>query len=284
MIGVLEAGGTKTDFHWGNGKESGLASGEGLNPYLLDDETIRQRLWRLRDLIAPRVMENMGRIYFYGAGCGHPEPVSRIKSAILQVFPEAAEIWVFSDLLGAARALCGTEPGIASILGTGSNACFFNGNQIETEMVSLGFWLGDEGSGGYLGKRVFCDWLKGRLPAGMAAQCPGLFGTARENALESLYREPEPNRRVAALGGLMVRHRELAYCQAAISASLDAFFSESPEVFARAAEGIPLHFTGSVAWHLQEEIRSCLSRRQWVAGRFLDNPSASLFSFHLQTS
>jgi glucosamine kinase len=278
MIGIMEAGGSKTDFRFGNELNQTLLSGKGINPYIQDDEEIENRLIAMISSHAIPKTE-IKNLYYYGAGCSHFAQADRVYEILKTIFP-ASRISVESDLLGAARALCQDNVGFVGILGTGSNACIYDGNSIQRSMVSLGFWLGDEGSGGYLGKLLFKDWLKNKIPEHYGIEMAQLFGTPKESALEKLYKDPNPNKNVAALAAMAIRHKNDPYFSNLIQNSLNAYFKETEDLYAN-HKNLIFHFTGSVAWHLSDELTEMVLRMGYRIGNILDNPSKALFEFHI---
>ena len=162
MIIIIDSGSSKTswlitDFN----KHKELIFTIGLNPYF---HTIQSIQHVVNTNICTKVnKENVQIIYFYGAGCSHPSKISILKSAFSSIFPNAS-VFIDTDLLGASRSLFDDKPGIVAILGTGSNICFYNGYKPEQSIFSLGYILGDEGSGAYLGKILIKNYLTGKLP------------------------------------------------------------------------------------------------------------------------
>ena len=163
MLLLADSGATKTDWYIGNNPTDGLQfQTEGINPFHQSPSIICTILEKQLLPHLPVSPASCHRIFFYGAGC---TPTKSLEVArILQIFFTNAQISVESDLLGAARSACKDHPGIACILGTGSNSCLYDGRQIVRNIPPLGYILGDEGSGAYLGKRFIGDCLKGQLP------------------------------------------------------------------------------------------------------------------------
>lgn len=279
MFAIIEAGGTKTEVRFLDGQKEVVVSGPGINPYIHTDEQINNRLKEMT-LAVEHHAKNWERVFYYGAGCSHPAQVQRIQNLFLNVLPKAT-VEIQSDMLGAARALCGHKPGFAVILGTGSNACLFDGAAIKKGMTSFGFWLGDEGSGGHIGKLVFRSWLKGELSEfNLALQ--EHFGSPASLALEALYNDPSPNSRVASLAEIAIKNSAHPLFKKHIESSIRSFFDENLDLWEGNAE-LPWHFTGSVAWNLRELLTSFLESNQKVVGTFLPGPSQKLFQFHLQS-
>ncbi|MDR2936702.1 MAG: ATPase, partial [Rikenellaceae bacterium] len=188
---VADSGSTKTDWRFLNGGETVAAQTVGINPVYQSPEEITATIRTgLRD-----VPEAVGSVYFYGAGC-LPVTKRAVETALRKVWREAA-VEVESDLLGAARGLCGDGQGIVSILGTGSNSCCYDGGQIVRNTPPMGFILGDEGSGAHLGKLLINGIFKNRLPREIADDLFEEYRLDRNLIIEAVYRKPFPNRFLA---------------------------------------------------------------------------------------
>src|SRR6478735_350267 len=186
MILLADSGGSKTD--WRLLKKDGTigqASGPGYNPYYQPVDDLKKSI---NEILLPQVQENVTKIYFYGAGVSSVKNQLTIKSAFLEYFPES-QIEIGWDLLAAARALCGHEPGIACIMGTGSNSCLYDGKEIVGNVANLGWILADEGSGANIGRKFLVDNLRNKMPAELAKQFKVRFPLTREEFLEKVYQQ-----------------------------------------------------------------------------------------------
>ena len=204
MIVIADSGSTKTDWCLGNTKtNSRTVRTGGINPF-------HQSVDEIKEVIASTLTPQLGdtteftTIYFYGAGC-IPEKTNIVKTALAQNFPKA-NILVESDLLGAAHALCGKTAGIACILGTGSNSCFYDGEKITANISPLGYILGDEGSGAVLGKRLVGDFLKHQLPDDLCRDFLKEYDLTPALILDKVYRQPLANRFLAGLTPFLFAH------------------------------------------------------------------------------
>lgn len=276
VTGVFEAGGSKTEFLLGTRDNFSARKASGIHPMFMQADAISAVL---DELIHEIPKNEISQIFFYGASCGSHELSNKVRSVLEQKFPDAS-ITVESDLLGTARALCGREAGFASIMGTGSNACIFDGNTITDRMLSFGFWLGDEGSGAFLGKKVFRAWLKNHLPDGFSAEAEEIFGSHPADALRSLLEGPNPNARMARLGGLAIKNRRHPFFKILIQESIGDFFRENADLIGRAGS-LPFHFSGSVAYYLKEEITQQLVMLGLNPGIFADCTAERLFLYHV---
>ncbi len=282
MVAVIEAGGTKTEARIGNRSRSEVRSGAGINPYFQSDEEILDRLKVIftKENSGPNAITHA---YYYGAGCSHPDQAARVQSCIRTILPDLLVLEVHSDLTGAARAVCRNTTGFVGILGTGSNACIYDGKSIQSQMVSFGFWLGDEGSGGYLGKLIFKDWLRNKLPAAVEATIETLLHFPKEVALERIYADPNPNKTIASLARVAIENKNHPAFRQLIKKSLDDYFEETRHLF-ESFQNLTFHFVGSVAWHLSEEITKQITIRGYQTGKIVSNPSDLLFEYHTENN
>src|SRR5579871_660911 len=190
MIIVADSGGSKID--WRLLKSDGgigQANSAGFNPYYQPIEHLNRIT---EETLLPEVTEDVSKIFFYGTGVSSEKNVVAIENVFHQYFP-SSRIEVGWDLLAAARALCGREPGIACILGTGSNSCLYDGEKIIDNVANLGWILADEGSGTYLGKRLVFDYFRNEMPQTLAKQFNARFPWTREEVLEKVYQQEKPS-------------------------------------------------------------------------------------------
>ena len=230
------------------------------------------------------------RVFFYGAGCT-PEKAPIVAQALRQVLGQAVRISVESDMLGAARGLCGRQPGIVAILGTGSNSCFYDGRHLHTGNPALGYILGDEGSGAYIGKRLVGDILKRQLPDDV---CQLFFDETHEtqaSIIQKVYRTPLPNRFLASLSPFCIRHRQHPAIHAFIIDCFEQFFNRNirpalprwrditPD--ASTLSGKPqVHFVGSIAHFYRSELTEAAAQCGYQVGHIMQSPLEGLVEFH----
>ena len=199
---IADSGSTKCEWCLlQNGKKKLLMT-QGISPYFFDAVQIEEIL--RRELLPGLKETKIEAIYYYGTGCGSAANRRMMKSAIKKVFPQA-DIDVAIDLMGAARSLCGKEKGIACILGTGSNSCYFNGKNILKNSPGLGYVLGDEGSGAYLGKKVLQYYLYNTFDEDLRYKFDARYVTNQSEILENLYKRPLPNRYLASFAPFSFR-------------------------------------------------------------------------------
>lgn len=272
MILIADSGSTKTDWSVDNGP---VIHTMGINPFHQSAESIRQILC---NELLPQLPETilLDEIHFYGAGCT-PEKSVIVKEALEVLFPQAS-IHVKSDLLGAAHALCGKTKGIACILGTGSNSCYYDGEQIVQNVSPLGYILGDEGSGAVLGKRLVGDCLKNQLPQDICNAFLETFGLTPSTIIEKVYRQPQANRFLASLTPFLSAHREVPQIHELLVSSFTDFFHRN--VMQYPYQDTPVHFVGSIAWHFKEEVKEAALLLGIHTGKFIQSPIGELLKYH----
>ncbi|TAH22502.1 MAG: N-acetylglucosamine kinase [Cytophagales bacterium] len=281
MILIADSGSTKVS--WRLLSPSGKilqAKTEGISPYYQDKESIIQTLESLyvSQLSAFLLSsKEVKEIYFYGTGCSTPERCKIVAEALRQVF-SAAQIDVQTDILGAARGLCGQEQGIACILGTGSNATLYNGKNITQSSINLGFWLGDEGSGGYLGRQLITDFLNKEMPTHLHQLFEKRHYLTRDEVLDNVYK-PFPNRYFASFSKFLFDHLREEYCYALVYKAFDLFFERHVCKFAN-YKNYKVHFTGSVAFYYANVLRQVANDKEITLKNITEEPSAGLVLYH----
>lgn len=251
-----------------------LESG-GINPFY-------QTIEEIRKVIIPRVTKAVGEhpvdeIWFYGAGCSFPEK----KAMVMEVLREAcplAQITIESDLLAAARSLLQHEAGIACILGTGSNSCLYDGEQIVANVSPLGFILGDEGSGAVLGKHLVADALKNQLPEWLRDKLLDEYELTPALIMERVYRGEFPNRFLASLTPFLAEHIDEPAIFNLVYDSFESFFHRNLAQYE--TENNRIAFTGSVAWHFRETLEIVASENGFQIEKIEQNPMNGLLLYH----
>lgn len=275
---IADSGATKTDWCLGENKEHAqVIQTQGINPFHQSKEHIAQVL---REELLPQLPtdECITHIHFYGAGCT-PDKSVIVEEELTRLFPNAV-IDVQSDLSGAARALCGKKEGIACILGTGSNSCFYDGEKITANVSPLGYILGDEGSGAHLGKRLVGDCLKRQLPENICAMFLKDAGLSPAAIIDKVYRQPQANRFLASLTPFLSAHRDIPEIQTLLLSCFTEFFRRN--VMQYAYKGVKVHFTGSIAWYFQEEVKKAADALDIRTGQFIKNPIHGLMNYHFE--
>lgn len=279
MILIADSGATKTDWCFGTTLcHSQIIQTEGINPFHQATDNINQIL---RNGLLPQLpcsSSDIQALFFYGAGCT-PEKASQLTSLLTQTFPHAT-IEVHSDLMGAARALCQHQPGIACILGTGANSCLYDGVKIIQNIPPLGYILGDEGSGAYLGKRFLGDCIKQQLPAELLEGLLKEYQLTLSDILEKVYRQPMANRFLASLTPYIYKHKQQQKVHLFLTNCFTDFFQRNVLVYPGCHQ-VPIAFTGSVAWYFRQEIEEAAQALNLQTGIFIQSPIQKLKYFHL---
>ena len=232
----------------------------------------------IRDALLPALKgERIDAIYFYGAGCAFPEKNRIVEEAITPYIP--APIEVYSDLMAAARALCGSRPGIACILGTGSNSCLYDGTEITEHISPLGFILGDEGSGAVLGKLLVGDCLKRQLPAPLVRKFMDQYELTPALLLERVYKQPFPNRFLATLSRFLLENITEQPIYNLVYTSFRSFFLRNVALYP-GADTYPIHFVGSIAYYYQEVLKAAALSLDLKVGTVVQAPMNGLIRYH----
>ena len=280
MILIADSGSTKTD--WAlvpqcsmfNGQCS-IVNTQGLNPVHQSREDILQIL--RSELLPQLASSEVTSVFFYGSGV-RPESESLMSHILCEVFPHAETVEAHSDLLGAARALCGHNYGIASILGTGANSCLYDGKDIVQNMPAMGYILDDEGSGAALGKRFLHDLYKGVLSEKVKMSFESETGLSLPEIITKVYRQPLANRFLASLSPFIHRHLDEPDVRRMTIDSLTEFFIYNIVPYKR--PDLPVSFVGSIAFFFESELREAAESQGFTVGTILRSPIEELVHFH----
>lgn len=276
MILVADSGSTKTD--WRAIDSSGAVRGfstAGINPVFMSPEEISQMVC---DKLLPSLGSDVDAVWFYGAGVVSDEMASVVSGAIAGVFPKA-RCFAGSDMLGAARSLCGDDPGIVCIIGTGSNSCRYDGRTIIGNVRSGGYILGDEASGAWFGRKFLSDFVKGLLPSAIEREFNARFGLDYPSLVQKVYREPMPNRYMASFLPFLGEFTNHPYVRSLIRGGFDEFLSRNVARYDN-SRFCPVSFTGSVAFYFKDILLKALSAAGMTAGRIVRAPMDGLIKYH----
>lgn len=280
MILVADCGSTKID--WCILNESKLEKQIftlGMNAVMLTEEEMRSRL--ATELVPElgELADSIFEVYFYGAGCISPEVCGNVARAIKANIPAAVQIEVYSDLLAAARALCGRKAGIACIMGTGSNSCLYDGTGIASNVSPLGFILGDEGSGAVLGKLFLGDVLKKQLPAEICAAFLEEYDLDLLGIIRRVYREPQANRFLASVTPFLSKNINVPEIHALVLGAFRAFFHRNIHQYQN-YQNHPVNFIGSIAFYFKDVLAEAATAEGCTIGKILKSPMEGLLKFH----
>ncbi|HVZ57216.1 MAG TPA: hypothetical protein VG870_11200 [Chitinophagaceae bacterium] len=273
---IADSGSTKTEWCLLKAGRKKRVFTQGLSPYFLNSDQIRQVLEKE---LFPRI-RNAGvqEVHFYGTGCLNPANKRIVAKALRAVFPGAL-VQVDHDLAGAAKALCGSRPGIACILGTGSNSCYYNGRKIVRNSPGLGYVLGDEGSGAYLGKKVLQYYLYNTFDEELKGRFDQHYHTDMMEILDSVYKKPLPNRYLAGFALFLAENRGHYMVENIIEDGLNDFFFYHLCKY-RETWLVPIHFVGGVAYGFKDVLQELCKTYEVEMGRVLKNPMEGLIEYH----
>lgn len=280
MIIVADSGSTKTNWSVID-KGSVIYSfrTNGFNPYFINSATISQEIMHnFPDTINQEKIQN---IYFYGAGCSSPQTKQIIFEGCNDVFP-GSKITIESDLLGAARAVFFNQRGVIAIMGTGSNTGIYNGETITHQINSLGFALGDEGSGAHLGKLLMIDYLHNHLPEDLIKNFHKNYTLSSADIIYSIYKKPSPSKFLASFTPFIIKNKNHPYVKKLIQQSIQELFEkyicQYPDY-----QNYSLGFVGSVAHSLKSELEDTAQIYRINITKIVKDPIKKLVEYHIET-
>jgi N-acetylglucosamine kinase-like BadF-type ATPase len=276
MILIADSGSSKTQWclvH--DGQILQELHTKGINPFYQTQEQIEDEI---SSTLLPKLkIESVDNVYFYGAGCSFPDKKLMLEKALRKFFCKAS-VSIESDMLGAARSLFQHNKGIACILGTGSNSCVYNGEEIVENVSPLGYILGDEGSGAVLGKLLVANALKNQLPLELKEKFLAKYSLSPAEILESVYKQPFPNRYLAQFTPFLVDHLDEPSLFNLVFDAFDAFFIRN--VMQYELTGIQVGFVGSVAFYLRDALEIVAYERSISLASIVQSPMDGLVKYH----
>lgn len=273
---IADSGATKCEWCIVSNEKSKTIFTTGINPYFLNSQQIVELLQK--ELMPQLNHKQFDQVHFYGAGLGNPGNVMIALAALKKLFP-AAEIKVETDLLAAARALCSNEEGIACIMGTGSNSCYYDGKKIVKNTPSLGYILGDEGSGANLGKKVLQHYLYNTFDEDLKLRFEAMFETSQMEILENLYKKPFPNRYLARFAIFLAENRGHNIIENILENSFNDFFVNQLSKYTESLT-LPVSFVGGVASGFKDVLQKLCDRSALHLGKVLKKPMKGLVKYH----
>lgn len=283
---IVDSGSTKTSWCFAFLPDTKSADGartvttEGLNPAVMSAEEVEKKIAKALNHCLQSLSisaADVDNVFFYGAGCiaGRTVVVSESISSILV----DAKIYVADDLLGAARALCGHEAGIACILGTGSNSCLYDGKNIVSHTPALGYVLGDEGSGAVLGRKFLNAVLKQTLPENICKRFLQESGLDMAEVINRVYRSPAPNRFLASMSKYIHGYLDEKEVRDIVIDNFEDFIRNN--ILAYGDEFRTINVVGSIAYHYKEQLTEAASRNGFQIGKIIKSPIEGLIGFHM---
>lgn len=275
MILIADSGSSKTDWRLIDNKDISQYTCLGLNPDFVDETVVTKSVLETFKAIN---LSKVDEIHFYGSGCSSKSRNSVVENGLSKCFKNA-KIHIYHDLLGAARAACGKNRGIAGILGTGSNCCLFDGKEIIQEYRSGGYVIGDEGGGVDIGKRVVKSFIEERFDDELQSRFQKRYRTSVDEILENLYKKSNPNQYLASFSQFAFHHKENPYLSNLIEMSFRSYF-ESQVMRYEEYQKIPISLVGSIAFYYQEIFRTVAMEYGVQVGNILEKPISGLTLYH----
>ena len=278
MILIADSGSTKTD--WCVVEKGELVQQiftKGTNPFFQSEEEISNEI---ATALLPELKTNeFDAVYFYGAGCGFPDKIAVVHRALTKHLNVAGDVEVATDMLAAARGLCGREAGIACIMGTGSNSCYYDGESIVANVSPLGFILGDEGSGACLGKLMVGDLLKNQMTPELKEKFLAQFNLTPADIIDRVYRKPFPNRFLASLSPFLAQNISEPCVHDLVLNSFKAFFKRNIMQYEN-YQNLKVNLIGSVAYYYKEVLAEAAEAMGVQLGTIIQSPMEGLIKYH----
>lgn len=274
---IIDSGSSKVEWSWIDKSCHTSAFSIGIHPFLLNSWQIANIL---REQIAcyDREIVNVDEIYFYGTGINSVQQSGIVEESLHLVFPKAS-LFIADDILAAARALCQQESGIACILGTGSNACYYDGTRLTYKRSGYGYIIGDEGSGSYLGKMVIRHFLYNLYSHEILSRFQKQFSTSEEIILDGVYRNPFANQYLASFTHFLSENRGEPVIEEILKSGINEFF-KTRLVFFPERKQVPVHFTGSIAYVFSDILKELAVLHEIRIGRISRSPMEGLLAYH----
>ncbi len=279
MILIADAGSTKTSWVMVNNERMIIGKFEsgGLNPTVFDEETLSKNIARNSEMFnhAPYIRE----IYLYGSGVDNQKSFDKLYKVLSGLF-DKADIHIYSDMLAAARATAGEQPGIVSILGTGSNSCYYDGKDIVKSIGFMGYLLMDDASGNWFGKQLLRDYYFKKMPKQLKQQFKNEYKVDPKSVITNLYQKPQPNTYLASFAPFMKKHYKSKYIKDLLLRGFEKFVTQELSAYDGYRE-LPLHFNGSIAYIFQKELLEVIEKHGLKAGKIVKNPVEELINYHV---
>lgn len=276
---VVDSGSTKSDWGFFNTPyDLKVYKTQGMNPLHIHGDELKTIIsHELLDKNPDIKPDQVKELFFYGSGCANNTICSQMENILKDYFPNAS-ITVDSDMLGAARALCGNSEGVACVLGTGSNSCLYNGSTVKDQVPSLGYILGDEGSAAALGRRLINDCFKRQLPENVCKEFIEKYSLTKDIVIENVYRKPMANRYIANFATFLIDKRDIPEVHKLLVQCFSDFFTRN--VISYHKPWMPVHFVGSLANSFSDELREAADSLGMTIGKIVTSPMEGLVEYH----
>ncbi len=276
---IADSGSTKTDWVLVDENNTIVTtfSTKGLNPNILTNQQIVDEL--KNEIQFTALQELHLKLFFYGAGCSGADNLHRMQNTLRSFFFNAV-VEVRSDIEAAVFATCDDQPAIVAILGTGSNSCLFTGREIIGSDFSLGYILGDEGSGNYFGKKLLRDYFYRELPNDLAVKFIEKYEITREDVIQKVYKEPFPNEYIASFLPFYFDNIQHSYCENTVKEGFEIFLTIYIKRFKEHSK-LPVHFVGSVGHYFENQLNEMCAKHNLRVGKILRSPITDLTEYHI---
>jgi N-acetylglucosamine kinase-like BadF-type ATPase len=279
MYFIAESGSTKCDWMLVDGKNNqSFCSTMGFNPYFHSSDLIETELKKVEKIVA--IASDIKGVYFYGAGCSSEELNETVKAGLEKVFVNA-KIIVDHDLLACAYATYSGRPQISCIIGTGSNSCYFDGEQVSEVVPALGYILGDEGSGSFFGKQLIANFLYHRLPKEIEQDFIAEYNLSKDDLIEHVYMMPNANVFIASFMPFIAKHKDNPYFKDMVREGFKKFIDVHVTCYNNYKE-VEVNFVGSISQIFEQELREAADFYNVTIGSLIRRPAEALVAYHLK--
>ncbi len=274
---IIDCGSTKAD--WVILSDNNLVlsfNTEGFNPNYTDKNTISSIV--LSNTLYQTYIQDITEVCFYGTGCGNTENCNLIKEIFQSIFTNA-KIIVTHDLMAACHAVFGDKKGIACILGTGSHSCHYDGKKIIEKAVSLGYIIGDEGSGNNIGKQLLRDYFYKKMPVDLSEKFEKEYDINIASVIDNIYHKTQTSKYLASLSRFAYENKEHDYIKVICSKCFDEFIEYFILKY-EASKDLEIGFVGSIAYYFQDILSERLENQGLKMSKIVKNPIEGLIEFH----
>ncbi len=280
MIAIIDGGSTKCD--WvileTSGKPNLKTTTLGFNPNIINPEFIQEEIDKNQELFF--LKNHISKLFFYGSGCGTAANAEKVRKEFEKTFPNA-EITVKEDMTAAAYAAYNGNPAIICILGTGSNSCYFDGENIRIDLPSLGFLIGDEGSGSALGKHLLRRFFMKKLPDDLRGEFNQIYNLTIEGAIKNMYHNPRANAYLGEFNKFIAERKKHPYFQNMVFDEMKNFLDYQVLPYPEAGE-VEINFIGYIAYIYEDVLRAAAAELNLKIGKVVQKPIESLVDYHKQ--
>lgn len=255
---------------------------KGLNPAILEQDQLRERILESEELMAFR--DKATHLYFYGAGCGTEKPKQALREVLNEIFL-STHVEIEEDTMAAVRSTINhdDEAAVVCIMGTGSNCSYYDGTKLHQRVKSLGYSLMDEASGNYYGKELIKDYYYNHMPSNLSVAFEHKYNLEADHIKYNLYKQPNPNAYLAGFAEFMILNKESEYMKELIKRGFRSFARNMIMQFKEELKTAPVHFAGSIAFFVKDEIIEVAEEMGFKPGNFIRRPIEGLVEYHVRS-